>query len=178
MNEGKGFDGDTDEFLSLKYPTNDSDLVLADGVEARLIEADAIYSSNFDGALDILNDLRDDAEATMTARNSRYTGLGDAWGYVQPAPLDDLVDPGTDAARLDMIMSERAMWLFGTGHRQGDLRRLVVNYGRSVNDVCPSGQYSRQGGGLSYGSDLLAQVDFDEANNPQYEHSMCTTTVF
>lgn len=172
-----GFDFTTLEFRSLKYPEQDADLVLADGVEARLIEAEAAITSNFPAALTILNDLRADAQEIMESRVVGFANLDANFGYVFPPALAPLTDPGTDAARLDLIMSERAFWLFLTGHRQGDLRRLVVNYGRTVNSTYPTGVYPRQGGGV-YGSDVLAQIDFDEGNNPQFDNSQCTTTSF
>ena len=131
---------------------------------------------NFASALAILNALRADAQSLMEARVDGYAGLG-AVGYVFPPAPQPLTDPGTDAARLDLIMSERGFWLWGTGHRQGDLRRLVVNYGRGVNAVYPTGTYPRQGGGV-YGDDVVALIDFDEANNPQFSNDMCTTNVF
>ncbi|MCH7565398.1 MAG: hypothetical protein IH968_16415 [Gemmatimonadetes bacterium] len=172
-----GFDFTTLEFRSLKYPEQDADLVLADGVEARLIEAEAAITSDFPAALTILNDLRADAQEIMESRVVGFANLDANFGYVFPPALAPLTDPGTDAARLDLIMSERAFWLFLTGHRQGDLRRLVVNYGRMVDSTYPTGVYSRQGGGL-YGSDVLAQVDFDEGNNPQFDNSLCETNSF
>ena len=43
--------------------------------------------------------------------------------------------------RIDLLFRERAFWLFGTGHRLGDLRRLVKHYGRDAESVFPSGAY-------------------------------------
>ena len=51
--------------------------------------------------------------------------------------LDTLVDPGTADSRLDLLYRERAFWLLRTGHRLGDLRRLIRNYGRSAETVFP-----------------------------------------
>jgi len=34
-------------------------------------------------------------------------------------------DPGTQVGREDLLFRERAFWLFATGHRLGDLRRLA-----------------------------------------------------
>ncbi len=173
-----GFDFETLEYRQIKYFQDQSPTVLADGVEARLIEAEAVITSNFPAALTILNALRADAMSIMESRVNGFASMDASFGYVFPPALAPLTDPGTDAGRLDLLMSERAFWQWGTGHRQGDLRRLVVNYGRAVTSVYPTGLYPRQGGGLSYGNDVLAQIDFDEANNPQYDHSMCTTSAF
>jgi len=46
------------------------------------------------------------------------------------AELAALTDPGTAEARVDLLFRERAFWFFLTGHRQGDLRRLIRQYGR------------------------------------------------
>ncbi|MFV2008015.1 MAG: hypothetical protein ACC667_11230 [Longimicrobiales bacterium] len=172
-----GFDFVTVEYRSIAYFQDQSPTVLADGVEARLIEAEAVITSNFPAAMTILNDLRADAMNIMSSRVAGYATLDASQGYVFPPALAPLTDPGTDAGRIDLLLSERAFWQWGTGHRQGDLRRLVVNYGRAINSVYPTGVYPRQGIDV-YGTDVLAFVDFDEGNNPQYEESMCNTKSF
>ena len=50
-----------------------------------------------------------------------------------------------------MVYDERAYWLFLTGHRQGDLRRLVRVYGVPQNEVYPSGFFPL-GGKQEYGT--------------------------
>jgi hypothetical protein len=136
-----GFDEETQLYHQLKFSSWDDDAVVASGVEARLIEAEA----NLNGAggtnwLTVLNDLR----ATE--------GL--------PA----LVDPGTFAGQVDMLFDERARWMFGTAHRLGDLRRLVREYGRAQATVFPSGPFFK--GGV-YGSDVNFPIPFEEAENPE-----------
>lgn len=69
------------------------------------------------------------------------------------------------------MFAERANWLFLTGHRLGDLRRLVWQYGRAQGDVYPVGPYHKSG---DYGTDVVFPIDFDEANNPDFEHSACS----
>jgi len=100
-------------------------MTLASGVEARLIEAEAAANLNDPNWLTILNTLR--------------SGVG----------LPALADPGTMAAQIDLVYRERAFWLYLTGRRLGDLRRLIKNYGRAPDAVFPAGPY-RLGG--SYGS--------------------------
>jgi hypothetical protein len=63
------------------------------------------------------------------------------------------------------MFRERAFWLFGTGHRLGDLRRLVRQYGRGSETVFPTGNYFK--GGL-YGTDVNIPVPFEERNNPNF----------
>lgn len=89
---------------------------------------------------------------------------------VDDADLAPLTAPTTAAAARDMLFSERAFWLFLTGHRLGDLRRLVYQYGLPQDAVYPTGDYHK--GGV-YGSDVVFPLDFDESNNPNFEHDMC-----
>jgi hypothetical protein len=141
--DGVGFDGVTPMFHQLKYPDRDVDVVLASGTEARLIEAEAqLEAGNATAWLGTLNALRTAA------------GLG------------QLTDPGTAAARVDLMFRERAFWLWLTAHRLGDLRRLVRQYNRSANSVFPTGAYS-QGG--NYGNDVSLPIPFEELNNPLAE---------
>lgn len=135
-----GFDEETQLYHQLKYDSWDDDVVLASGVEARLIEAEADLSNGGSDWLTILNDLR-------TAE-----GLA-----------GDLTDPGTNAERVDLLFEERARWLFGTAHRLGDLRRLVRQYGRSQADVFPTGAFFK--GGV-YGSDVNFPIPTEELENP------------
>jgi hypothetical protein len=70
------------------------------------------------------------------------------------------------AAQVDQLFKERAYWLWLTGHRLGDMRRLVGQYGRDAETVYPSGQYHK--GGDSYGTDIRFPIPLDEQNNPNY----------
>jgi len=131
-----------------KYATDGSSpIVVADGVEARLIEAEAaLQAGDVATWLAKLNHLRETA--------------------ITPA-LPDTTDPGTSDARVDLLFRERAFWLFLTGHRQGDLRRLIRQYGRDPNRVYPTGSYP--GGSGRYGFDVTAPVPAAErAYNPLY----------
>lgn len=121
-------------------------LTLADWIEARLITAEAkLQAGDAAGWLGDLNALRETA--------------------ITPA-LADTTDPGTDPARVDLMFRERAMWLFLTGHRQGDLRRLVRQYGRRQEDVFPSGAYP--GGQGFYGTDATMPIPPAERVNPLF----------
>jgi len=141
-----------------KYGTDGSgQVVLASGIEARLIEAEAALNDGDPTWLDKLNHLRQ----TM-------------WTTIVPAvagPLPDLVDPGTDEARVDLLYRERAFWLFLTGQRQGDLRRLIRHYGRMQDQVYPTGSYlGAVGAGLRYDSYVdLPVPDAERISNPYYD---------
>ena len=140
--ESAGLDNTTPQFTLLKYPDASASVVLADGIEARLIEAEALLQvPDLGGMTTILNDLR--------------AGQG----------LDPLAQPGTQDEGEDLLFSERAFWMFATGHRLGDMRRLIRQYGRSADDVFPSGSYIKGG---SYGSDVNLPMPQEEGNNPNF----------
>ena len=159
-----GFDGATVQFVQMKYPDRASPATIADGVEARLIEAEAaLKAANPAGALTILNALRSNA-ALLALR-------GYPSGSLPPLTLQ----VGTPA-QVNQLFKERAYWLFLTSHRLGDLRRLVRQYGRAANTVFPTGSYFKQGG--LYGSDVNSPVPQQEQNNPEYVKvpGACKTT--
>ena len=128
--------------------------LVADGIEAQLIQAEAqLQPASAPGGpwLTTLNQLRE--------------SIG----------LVDTTDPGTAAARVALLFHERAYWLFLTGHRQGDLRRLIRQYGsqpqfpefRSDQQVYPTGLYPAPGTGR-YGSDVTVPIPTTEYANPNY----------
>lgn len=148
---GRGADGATDVYAFAGYSSLSSPVVLASGVEAQLIEAEAALKANPNdtttsgsGWLGILNALR--ASAIMPS-------------------LPPLADPGSYDARVNVLFRERALWLYATGHRHGDLRRLVRQYGRSSDSVFPTGPYKN---GQSYGTDVTFVPDQNELNNPNF----------
>ena len=137
---GKAFDSSTDFVRQNRWGQFDA-FTVASGIEARLIEAEAaLAASNVTGYLAGLNAAR----ATRT-------------------DLPPLTDPGSAAARVDLLFRERAFWMFSTGHRLGDLRRLIRQYGRAANTVFPSGTHFK---GPAYGGDVNFPIPFDETNNP------------
>ncbi|MHB2033881.1 MAG: RagB/SusD family nutrient uptake outer membrane protein [Gemmatimonadaceae bacterium] len=128
-------------------------VVLASGIEARLDQAEAALhdnpndtTSHGSGWLGILNHLRETA--------------------MSPA-LPDTTDPGSPAARVNLLFRERAFWLFVTGHRQGDMRRLIRLWGRDESTVYPVGQYDAGMG--SFGTDVTAPIPPNETlYNPNF----------
>jgi len=132
-----------------------------------LIEAEAALAGGQPGdMITILNDLRSQVDDLMAVVQPDYTNE-------DGLTLDPLVDPGTDEAREDLLFRERGFWLFLTGTRLGDLRRLVRDYGRAAEEVYPSGTYV-QGG--DHGVDVVFEIDFDETNNPNYTTANCDVT--
>ena len=140
---GTGRDGETEHYYFTRFTDRYDPIVLASGIEARLIEAEADLQAGGSRWLSILNDLRAVA--------------------IDP-PLEPLMDPGTPAGRVDLVFRERAFWLFATGHRMGDLRRLLRQYGRSQNDTHPVGHYK---GPQDYGTDVVFILTLSEQSNPE-----------
>jgi hypothetical protein len=153
-----------------KYPADGSGaVVLADGIEARLIEAEAQLHADDASWLATLNALRTDGTFDTQPDPVDTTQTDTLWhaGSGGVAGLAPLSDPGTPEARVDLVFRERAYWLFLTGHRQGDLRRLVREYGRDSESVYPTGSYPGVFG--AYGGDVTAPVPGDErVINPLY----------
>jgi hypothetical protein len=147
------FDGATELFAPEKYNSYTAPEVIADGIEARLIEAEAaLNAGNYagtNGTLDILNSLR----ATI--------GL---------APL---AAAATTTAQQDQLFTERAYWLFGTAHRLGDLRRLVRQYSRDPETVFPTGDYFK---GDKYGTEVNLPVPQEEQANSNFNRAACDIT--
>lgn len=155
---GKGLDGVTTQYIQTKYPQRASPITIADGVEARLIEAEAaLRAGDAAGAVAILNALRSNS-ALLSLR-----------GYPTGSLPPLTVQSGTKA-QVDQLFKERAYWLFLTSHRLGDLRRLIRQFGRGSEDVFPTGAYFHGG---TYGTDVNAPVPQQEQNNPNYVAASC-----
>lgn len=149
--KGTGQDGVSPAYYQLKYPDYQANVPLATGIEAQLIRAEALINAgNGQAALDTLNSLR------ANVKDAQYT----------PVPAANLTLQGTQAAQIDQLFRERAFWLYLTGHRLGDLRRLVWQYGRPQTAVFPNGNYTGAAGG-TYGTDVNFPITVDENNNTQ-----------
>ncbi len=123
------------------WATRDASVTIVSGIEARMIEAEAqLKAGNPGGSL-----------ATLNAARTTVSGL---------TPLSDA---GSDAARVDQLFRERGFWMFSTGHRVGDLRRLIRQYGRGADAVFPTGAWHKGG---NYGTDVTIPVPQAEQNNP------------
>lgn len=142
---GVGFDNFTPQWNPLKYPDRTTPLPIANGIEAKLIIAEALLAAGNATWIDTLNFIR---------ANAGVAGL---------APL---TAPGTPAAQQDLLFRERAFWLYLTGHRLGDLRRLMRQYGRAEDAVFPTGLHPHGKG--TYGDDVNLPVPSGELNNPNF----------
>jgi len=138
-----GQDG-TPIWVTQMYLRGDSPVQLATGIEARLIEAEALLANN-------------DAAGWLGKLNTARATL---------AGLTPLTDPGSVDARVNLLFRERAFWMYFTSHRVGDLRRLVRQYNRAPNTVWPTGNYFK--GGV-YGTDQNLPPSQAERNNPEFK---------
>jgi hypothetical protein len=133
------------------YTQPGSNSVLASGTEAQLIVAEAQLSAgDVGGWAATLNTLR------LTAISPAMLAL----------PADSTTTASADM-RIDVMFRERAFWLFMTGHRMEDMRRLVRQYGRGEASVFPS--VNPTAINLSYGTDVDFPVSEDEQNNPNFK---------
>jgi len=166
-----GFDAATPQFDQLRYTDEKAAITLATGLEARLINAEAaLLRSDTATFMTQLNSLRGAPPAYILAGVQGTAVPGD-----QPRPVAAMValaNPASPAAAVNLLFSERARWLWGTGHRLNDLRRLVRavgtrgGYGRTENTVFPNGLYFKNG--LVYGTDVNYPIPLDEQNNPNF----------
>ena len=139
---GPGQDG-TPTPLFNQFPNLNSPVTLASGIEARLIEAENYLK---------LGDVTNFLAALNTARATK-------------AGLSPLTDPGSPAARVDMLFRERGFWMYFTAHRLGDMRRLIRQYSRSTESVFPTGPYLHGG---RYGTEVVLVPAQSELNNPDW----------
>lgn len=172
--------------LPNKYHAPDSvQFTMADWIEARLIEAEAALHRDEPLIwLSTLNELRttgmytsidttfqiDTAETVIDTTVTRVDTLWAA-GTGRVAGLRPLNDPGTFDSRVDLLFAERAAWLFATGRRQGDLRRLVSQYGRNSETVYPVGTYMNVGSSPTgmYGRYIDVPIPSEEHRNPLFK---------
>ncbi|HWC75608.1 MAG TPA: hypothetical protein VG454_16900 [Gemmatimonadales bacterium] len=166
-----GFDNVTPQYDQLRYVDEKAAITLATGLEARLINAEAaLLRGDTTGYLNLLNALR--------ASPPTYILAGVQWTQAPTTPpnpipagaLAPLAKPTSDTAAVNLLFNERARWLWATGHRLNDMRRLVRatgvrgGYGRAENSVFPNGPYFKNG--LTYGKDVNFPIPLDESNNP------------
>ncbi len=163
-------------YVQMVWPTREADVAISTGTEARLSEAEAaLRSGDVTRFLERLNFLRTNF-GTFKQPANPCTTTGTTIGGCPAIPsggnlLPQLTDPGTQGAREDLLFRERAFWLFSTGHRLPDLRRLVRpvaqgGFGRAENTVYPNGPFIK--GGI-YASDKMLTIPAAEQNNSLFK---------
>jgi hypothetical protein len=106
LSASPGTNGQGPFYNQQKYPTSTSNMVLADYTEAQLIaaEGDIAVNNNYPGARSIMNALR-----------ANVPGL---------APVADS-SGASPKGQMQQLLYERAFWMYVTGHRLGDWRRML-----------------------------------------------------
>jgi hypothetical protein len=152
-------------YYPTKFGNPSTGIPLATGVEARLIEAEAqLKDGQVTPWAQTLNTLRANAPST-------YVHLASA----MPALTADSTTSASATMQVDVMFRERAFWLFGTGTRLGDMRRLLRQYSRSASAVFPTGAYA--GGAYAalteYGPDVSLTLPTPTGgarlSNPYYQ---------
>ncbi|HXT14566.1 MAG TPA: hypothetical protein VN706_02975 [Gemmatimonadaceae bacterium] len=145
-------DGTTPLFLQQIWKGRDDPMPMVSGLDARLIEAEGkLKAGDIAGMMTILNSLR---------------AAPPKDGNFQPAAMAALPTPASQDAATSLYFREKAFWTFGRGQRLGDLRRLIRQYGRTQDNVFPTGVYFK--GGQPYGKDVNFPVPDGEKVNPQF----------
>jgi len=131
------------------------------GVEARLIEAEALLQAgNTGGWLTAINTIRTNATLYPPIQT----------GFTRGANLTAIADTfASNTSRMKTNFRERAFWMFSTGHRLGDMRRMVRQYAYPADSIYPRGGYYKGG---TFGTALMLPVPFEEVNNPNF--TQCT----
>jgi hypothetical protein len=137
-------------YLPAKFGVQSTGVPLATGVEARLIEAEsALHAGQIGTWANDLNTLRDDAGDT-------YLNLTGTFAHL----TTDSTTSASTTMQVNVMFRERAFWLYGTGTRLGDMRRLVRQYGRDEDTVYPIGPFPNGNASTlpepipSYGTDV------------------------
>jgi hypothetical protein len=146
-----GFDGQTKNLpTQLKFGRTSNGIV-GDGTEAQLIILENTLQAG-----------------TQAARDAVFAGLNQLRATNSPAiPAIAGSSPTTQDAAVTQLFTERAYWEWLTGHRLGDLRRLVRQYGRGTETVFPTGTLSGPLAG-TFGTSVNIVIPQSERNNPNY----------
>jgi len=132
------------------------------GAEARLIELEAQLQAGTQAA-------RDAVFAGLNTLRTAGAAIGGAKGttVITVAAISGTA-PTTQDAAVDLLYKERAYWMWLTGHRLGDLRRLVRVYKRDSESVFPTATLTSPLDG-TYGTSTTVTIPLSERNNPNFQ---------
>lgn len=148
----KPFDGVTPLKTQQIYPGRSDPIPLVSGIDARLFEAEAkMAAGDFAGMMTILNDLRTTSQK-----------IGPLTVPAMPALTGT---PATKDAAVDLLFREAAFWQFGRGERLPALRREIRFYGKTQDQIFPTGNFHKQG---VFGQDVNIPVPDAELTNPNF----------
>lgn len=137
-----------------------TDGVVTTGVFARMAEFEAQLQANTQAA-------RDAVYAGLNALRTTGAPIGGTNTNTITVPAMTTGAPTTQDAAIDLLYKERAYWLWLTGNRLADMRRLVRIYKRDVEAVFPTGALTSPLEG-TYGTGTTVTVPFSERNNPNF----------
>jgi hypothetical protein len=140
-------------YVGLIYKGQFDPLVLASGVDARMMEAEGkLVGGDINGMMTILNTIRTQATRPII-------------GVTTIPVMAALPTPANSDAARALLFREKAFWTFGRGQRLPDLRRLIRQYGLTEDKVFPTGVYFKGG---TYGTDVNFPVPSSEQVNPLF----------
>ena len=144
------------DFVNVNNFGRDDPIPALSGLDARLIEAEAkLQANDIPGMMSILNALRASPQV-----------IGN---FAVPA-MAALPTPATQTDAVNLFFREKALWQFQRGYRMDDLRRLVRQYGRTQDNVFPSGGFTSSAAPLGqYGSQVAFPVPDYERVNPNFK---------
>src|SRR5215831_8961457 len=149
----KPFDGTTPLFLQQIWASRNDPVPLVSGIDARLIEAEArLQTGDLAGMMTILNALRTSGQTIGPLKVAAMPALS--------------ATPATKDAATTLFFREKAFWVFGRGQRLSDMRRLIRQYGRTQDQVFPTGAFHKGG---NFGTDVNLPVPDAELTNPNFK---------
>jgi starch-binding outer membrane protein, SusD/RagB family len=164
---GQTASGNDTDYFQLKYPEKQSSATLASATEATLISAEVnLRAGQITQWASKLNSLRISSGLTQTFYDTTATTptlvVDTIIQPLQAIPADSTT-LASDSMRVEVHFREREFWLWLTGSRLGDLRRLLR-------------QYNTAPWGTHYdfplnepGTDIRFPVPVTETNNPNFK---------
>ncbi len=155
-------------FFDMKYPTKNSSITLASATEATLISAERdLHDGNVSSWASKLNGLRAASGLVQTVFDTITVSplKVDTLRGPLPALTADSTTGASDSLRVEVHFREREFWLWLTGTRLGDLRRLLNQ------TQYPQGQWGTHNDFPlnEPGSDVRFSVPVTEQNNPNFK---------
>jgi hypothetical protein len=141
-------------FVQLKYESRDADIPLATGYEALYIRAEAALQEG-------------DAAAMVSLVNQARAAQG-----LDALPAAELNAGMSREQLVDVLFAERAYAMWLTAHRLGDMRRLIRQYGRTEDQVFPTGETPYN---TTYGDAVVFDIPQAEQNNPNFTGCLDTS---
>ncbi|HVB30770.1 MAG TPA: hypothetical protein VNE60_04505 [Gemmatimonadaceae bacterium] len=125
------------------------------GIDAQLIVAESkLQTGDIAGMMGILNALRTSPQVI---------------GVFKIPAMAPLPMPPDKTTATNVFFREKALWQFERGYRMDDLRRLVRQYGRTQDQVFPSGGFTRNGTPSGqFGTEVAFPVPDYEMTNPNF----------